>query len=304
MKLLILNNLKSGLGDGAIFDYIRNFVTDGDEVMIRSSDGTTDIRCFLHDADNYDAVIVSGGDGTTATVAHTLADTAIPILPFPAGTANLLSINLALPNESHALEKATRDFNLMDFDLGEIVFPDGMKRGFVLMAGAGYDATIMEGAEDGKRILGQMAYFTSAFSNTSPQHSKISLTLDNGRIDTDGVGVLIINFSRIQFDLNVVHENMPRDGLFDIVVLNTKDAFGLIPAVFAAIKDRSGEHPNRTDAFEIYQSSKVHVEADPPLQVQFDGETVNRTTPFDARILPGAARFIVSDECLRIYDGS
>lgn len=301
MKLLVLNNLHSGLRDGAIFDYIRAIIGDGDEVVIRSSDGTTDIRTFLNDAEHYDAVIAAGGDGTTAAVAHLLSETGIPLLPFPAGTANLLALNLESPNETRALAKMTREMRKMDFDLGEIEFSDGEKRGFTLMAGAGYDAKIMEDAESSKKVLGPMAYFTSAFANVSPQFSHFELHIDGDVVCTDGVGVLLVNFSRIQFDLSVVHESSPRDGLFDIVVLHTKDAFGLVPALFAAILDRGGDFPERTEAFEVYRGKEVGVIADPPLPIQFDGEVDGRMTPFKAHVLPKAARYIVSEECLKRF---
>ncbi len=301
MKLLVVNNLLSGLGDGSIFDYIRTFMRDGDEVVIRSSDGATDIRAFLHDADEYDAVVAAGGDGTIAAVSHMLADTGIPMLPFPAGTANLLSLNLESPTEPHALVTMTRDFKTLDFDLGEIGFPNGKRVGFTIMAGAGYDAKIMEDAEAGKKLLGPMAYFTSAVSNPMPQFSEFDLVIDGEHVHSSGVGVLVINFSKMQFEISMVHENRPRDGKLDIVVLNTKDAFGLIPALFAAIRDRGGDYPTRTDAFEVFRGREVSVHADPPLRVQFDGETSDLTTPFKVRILPKASRYIVSSECIRRY---
>ena len=42
MKLLVLNNLASGYGEGAIYDFVRSFAADGDEVCLRSTDGTTE----------------------------------------------------------------------------------------------------------------------------------------------------------------------------------------------------------------------------------------------------------------------
>ena len=47
---------------------------------------------------------------------------------------------------------------------------------------------------------------------------------------------------------------------------------------------------------------EVTVEATPPLAVQYDGEVTGSTTPFTARMLPEAARFVVSEECLKLYD--
>ncbi len=301
MKLLVINNISSGYGEGAIFDYMRAFIKDGDEIVLRSTDGATDLRTFLYDAEYYDAVIAAGGDGTISAITYLLADTGIPILPFPSGTANLLVTNLVSPSEPHALATITRNFNTMDFDLGEIALKDGTRFGFVNMAGAGYDTAIMQSAAASKKVLGSMAYFTSAFANATPQFSQITLDIDGQRIKSSGVGILILNFAKLQFDLSIVHESRPRDGIFDVVILNTKDAYGLIPALFASVLDRGGDFPDRTDAIEAHQGSNITVYADPPLQMEYDGEVTNFMTPFAVRTLPKAARFIVSDDCLKTF---
>ena len=301
VKLLVVNNLASGYGEGSVYDFVRALTRDGDEVVIRSTDGTTDLRTFLYDAEDFDAVAAAGGDGTVSAVAYLLADTGIPLLPFPAGTANLLAMNLGLPTEPHALAKVARELRTMDFDLGEIALSDGERYGFSIMAGAGYDAAIMAGAAAAKKVLGPMAYFTSAFANATPQHARLKVTIDGNVVETDGVGVLVVNFSKIQFDLKVVHENLPRDGIFDVVVFHTKDAFGLIPAFINAVLDRTGDFPDRTDAFELYRGSSVKVEADPPLKVQFDGEVTETATPFSVSILPRACTFVVGEECERLF---
>ena len=74
MRLLVVNNLASGYGEGSVYDFVRSLAQDGDEVAIRSTDGTTDLRTFLHDAEEFDAVAAAGGDGTIAAVAHLLVD--------------------------------------------------------------------------------------------------------------------------------------------------------------------------------------------------------------------------------------
>lgn len=57
MKLLIVNNLASGFRDGAIYDFMRAFAADGDEICVRCTDGDTDLADFLRDAENFDAVV-------------------------------------------------------------------------------------------------------------------------------------------------------------------------------------------------------------------------------------------------------
>lgn len=295
VKLLIVNNTSSGFGDGAIYDYMRMMAKDGDELCVRFTDGTTDITKLLVDAHRFDAVVASGGDGTISAVAYALAHTGIPILPFPAGTANLLANNLEAPYEPHALAKMTRAMKTLDFDVGELK-SNGERHGFCIMAGAGYDAEIMLSAKPGKKVFGPIAYFGAAVANAMPQKSRMRLVIDGREVESEGLGVLLVNFSRIQFEIPVTHDTDARDGTFDIVILKAENAFGLIPALIAGIKDRDGSEPDRTSSMEIHRGHAVEVFAAPPLHVQFDGETPEMTTPFSARVLNGAARFILTDE--------
>lgn len=302
MKLLVINNLNSGYGEGAVYDFVRAIARDGDEVCLRSTDGSTDVTTMLDDASSFDAVIASGGDGTVAAVSYVLANTSIPVLPFPAGTANLLALNLQSPNEPHALAKMVRTGLTLDFDLGEMTVGD-QSFGFVIMAGAGYDAAIMRDAKPHKRIWGPMAYFSAALANVTPQKSHFYIELDGKPIESDGLGILLVNFAKIQFDLAVTHDNLPRDGELGVVVLKGKTAIDLLPALMATVLDRDGEHPDRTDSMEIYTAREVSVVADPPMEVQFDGETSGMTTPFTARVLPGAVRYYVSEEGYEQFAG-
>lgn len=292
MKLLVVVNLSSGYQDGAIYDYLRMVSADGDEHCVRCTDGTTDIADMLHDADSFDAVVAAGGDGTIAAISYALAGSGIPILPFPAGTGNLLATNLKSPLEPHELAKMTRDMHALDFDLGELQ-AGGKKFGFGIMAGAGYDATIMHDAKPAKKTLGPIAYFQAAIANATPQKSQIKLVVDGSEIETEGLGVLLVNFSRIQFDIPIAHGASARDGAFEIVILKAENAFGLIPALVAGIRDRDGVHPGRTDSLEIHHGREVEVAADPPFQIQYDGELPGLTTPFSAQVLDKAARFVV-----------
>ena len=296
MKLLVINNLSSGLRDGSVYDFLRSFTEDGDEICLRATDGTTRLEDLLHDASAFDAVVASGGDGTVASVCSVLADTGIPILPFPAGTANLLTENILSPMEPHGLAKLLREGRTLDFDLG-VIEAGGERHGFNLMAGAGYDALIMREAQPNKHLLGPMAYFSAALTNALPQKAKLTITLDDEEpFEVTGLGVLLINFSKIQFDITITHANEPRDGLFEVAILKAQTAFDLIPSLFAGILDRSGGNPDRGEAMEIHRARRVRVESQPPLEIQYDGEPTKLTTPFTAYILPKAARLIVSEE--------
>ncbi len=300
MKLLIIVNTAAGHGDAQIYDFMRMALVDGDEACVRYTDGTTEPADLVDDAPSFDAVVVSGGDGTVASIAHKLAHTGVPILPFPAGTANLLASNLHIPYEPRFLAQLVRNGSTLDFDLGEIE-ADDRSFGFAIMAGAGYDATIMHDAVPSKKLLGAAAYFQAAFANTKPQKSRISLDIDGEPFETEGLGVILMNFSKIQFDISITHETSPCDGMFDIAILKAENAFELIPAFIAATLDRDGGMPDRPDSLVVRRGRVIRMQAEPALPIQYDGEPIEVTTPFTARVLEGAARFIVPDDAIELF---
>ena len=161
---------------------------------------------------------------------------------------------------------------------------------------AGYRTLIQDYGLTQEEAARRVRKSRPAVANAMPQQSKFTLTLDGRQVQSEGLGVLLVNFSKIQFDIAVTHDNKPRDGEFDVVVLKAKTAFDLIPAAIAGLLDRDGEFPDRTDALEIFRAKEVTIEADPTMEVQYDGEATGLSTPFSARIMPRATRLFISDE--------
>ena len=297
MKALIIDNLVSGLRTGAIHDFSRKLARDGDELTLRSTDGTTLIEGMLQDAVDFDLVVAAGGDATISAVAYELRNTHIPLLPFPAGTANLLATNLGTPDEPSALARLARNLKTEYYDIGELVFKQGetsVTKGFDVIAGAGYDAVIMRRAERLKDRLGPMAYFAAAVAEQNPKVANFTVTLDDQVLNMEGIAVLVVNFAQIYPDLSIIHGNDAKDGLFEVVVIKKHHAVELLPALFAAFLDSMGNFPDRADAFEVRRSAHVVVESNPLLDLQFDGDTPAAKTPFEAHILPGAVKFVVA----------
>ncbi|MDR1185425.1 MAG: NAD(+)/NADH kinase [Coriobacteriales bacterium] len=299
MKVLIINNLQSGLRDGSIFEFARKFAQDGDELIIRNTDGHTAIAALLDDAKTCDLVVAAGGDGTIASVCYELRFTGLPILPFPAGTGNLLAMNLDQPDEPAALVDMARAMRTLDFDLGELVYDTdegSAAKGFIVIGGAGYDATIMENSERLKGALGPGAYVAAAIINPSPTIAHFNICLDDRTVETDSMAVLVLNFAKIHPDISISYNNDARDGLFEIAVVKSHTAVELLPAFLAAFLERGEGSPYRADAVEIFKSKTVRVESDPPLHLQYDGEAPGCKTPFTARVLPSATRLVVTEQ--------
>lgn len=305
MRVLILDNLRAGVGDAALYDYVRELGRRGCEVTLRFLTHGVELASLLADASTFDRVVAAGGDGTVSGVTYLLRETGVPVLAYPAGTANLLAANLRLPADPIRLAEATLEGPIVRVDLGQLRCVDSSpaclpgnasSAGFIIMAGAGFDAAIMEGAAELKQALGVGAYFLSVMGNLTPTVAKFKLTLDGRVVETDGIAVILVNFAKIYFDLAVTHNSDAQDGLLEVVVVRSKTAVGLLPAVWAALLDRIGQHGNRSPALEIHSARKIVVESDPPLALQFDGETTEARTPFEASVLPGAATLVVSSE--------
>lgn len=313
MEVLLVNNLRAGQGDARLYDYIRELNARGAEVTLRSMGKDRTLEHALRDAIEFDRVVTAGGDGTASAAAYLLRDTGIPMLPFPAGTANLLAMNLNIPLEPMRCADVTLGGKVVQVDLGEIDYqrehrppgrgerrrtprpPARTRMGFAIMAGAGFDASIMEGAQALKPQIGAGAYLIAAVQNIEPQMARITLDLDGKTIDTEGSAVLLVNFARIQFDLDITHDSDAQDGLLEVVVIKARHVTDLLPVVMAAFLDRIVTFPHRSQALDTYRARFVEISCDPPLPLQSDGDIIGGVTPLSGRVLPKAATFVVPE---------
>ncbi|MBM3554376.1 MAG: diacylglycerol kinase family lipid kinase [Alphaproteobacteria bacterium] len=104
----------------------------------------------------WHAVLVAGGDGTVAEVVEGLIGRtdAPPLGLIPLGTANVLAAELGLPGSPEALARLLASGTRRTIRVGR-----ANGRAFTLMAGIGFDATVVAGVGPVlKRILGKGAY--------------------------------------------------------------------------------------------------------------------------------------------------
>ncbi|PKQ15233.1 MAG: diacylglycerol kinase [Actinobacteria bacterium HGW-Actinobacteria-7] len=297
MRVLAIVNSRAGGSDEGLYDLIRIAGARGVEFVLRFVADGVRIEDLLADVTDFDRVVAAGGDGTVSAVAYTVRNTKVPVLVYPAGTANLLALNLGIPLDSADLANLLIDGCAAQFDLGEIemAYPDGTstKSGFTVMAGAGYDAQIMDAAQPMKPTFGAAAYLMAAIGNIAPTSARFELVLDGKHVSTEGIAVLLVNFGRIQFELDVTRDWNPQDGFLAVTVVRTKTAAGLLPVLFGAMMDRLGDTPDRNSGIDTYRVKRAEISAYPPLKIQYDGEAMDLLTPFAAQVLPGAATLLV-----------
>lgn len=300
MNVLMICNPRAGFPDRGVYEYLRALGSKGASVTVRFLNEGIEVASFLGDAPAYDVVVAAGGDGTVSSVAYALRSTGVPVLAYPAGTANLIARNLRLPTDAEALADATVHGVVAHLDLGEldVIGPTGelvRRVGFCVAAGAGFDAAVMEAAARLKTAIGEGAYVIGALQNLAPRVARFTIEIDGELHRTEGIAVLIVNLARIQFDLAMAHDSSAQDGVFEVITIRTKTAAGLLPAVWAALLDRVQDHPQRPGLV-IHSARHVRVTTEPPLALQYDGETLPATTPIETRVLPGAGSFVVTSD--------
>jgi diacylglycerol kinase (ATP) len=109
-------------------------------------------------------VLVLGGDGTINEAAEGLIGTSVPLGVLPGGTANVLANELGLGNRIERAAVRLGRCVERRIAVGRLCDSTGCVRHFLLMGGAGLDATIVTKVHPGlKRRLGKLAYWLAGF---------------------------------------------------------------------------------------------------------------------------------------------
>lgn len=297
MRSLIIHNIMSGFGSNAIFEFERELIRHGDECVLRSLDRTTPVADALRDAEDFDLVVISGGDGTATNGLYALRGRSVPTCIFPSGTANLLFANVGNAPEPAAIAAACRSMRARPLDLGELSWAsvDGARttQGFGIMAGIGLDAQIMRSASASKKTLGEAAYFTAALSHMNPRVVTFTIEVDGTVYQREGISCIVANTAMIQGDINIIPQCRMDDGLLDVMVLTSPDTVHLILPIVAGIIDPLGQTIGRPH-IERFQGKHIRVTPSEPLPIQRDGDPSEvLAREYEARCLPASNHIIV-----------
>ncbi|WP_028264349.1 diacylglycerol/lipid kinase family protein [Atopobium fossor] len=299
MRALIIHNQMSGFGSDAIYEFERALVEQGDEAVLRIPTSDFIPENVLSDANDFDLIVLSGGDGTMASLLYYLRNSKIPTCVFPSGTSNLLFLNLGNAPDPASIARACRIGRTITTDLGEMSWTDeeGHKhtKGFCLMSGLGYDGEFMSMAAENKSTLGEAAYFAAAVQTLNPQVSHFIITVDDKTFERDGISCIVANNAMIQGDINIVPENTMTDGLLDLIVLEVNQTVELLPSVVASILDKTGKVLERP-MIESFKGKCIQVQASNPMALQIDGDPMaHNITSYSVRVLEKANRLIVDE---------
>jgi YegS/Rv2252/BmrU family lipid kinase len=218
-------------------------------------------------------VLVCGGDGTVRTVCAELAGTGVSVGVVPAGTGNLLARNLGIPLYLQAAVDVAINGQDRAIDLVK-VSGDGLgdDEHFMVMAGMGFDAAIMEGAnEKVKAKVGWLAYVVSGARNIMFPPVRIEIAVDGGEWSRHRVRTVVIgNVGYLQAGMPLLPDATIDDGVLDVVMLHPRRFLSWIPLAVRVLsrQKRVDDTLNRMTGKTI----SLRAGADTPRQL--DGDSI------------------------------
>ncbi|MBV9522985.1 MAG: diacylglycerol kinase family lipid kinase, partial [Alphaproteobacteria bacterium] len=155
--LVILNPAAGRRPRRRIAAILRHLEGLGCRVTLRESRARGDAAAIAGaaDAGEFDAVVAAGGDGTINEVMNGLAQSDLPLGLVALGTGNVLASELGLPRDPAALAR------LLAFAPPRPIWAGLVgDRLFLMMAGAGFDAAVLERLDmRWKQRVGKIAFF-------------------------------------------------------------------------------------------------------------------------------------------------
>ena len=239
-------------------------------------------------------LIAAGGDGTINGVINGLVGHShVRLGILPTGTANvwaresgITNLPLLEPNLETAGHVLVNGVTLT-IDVG--------KAGdlyFLLMASLGFDALVTRHTNPSlKKRVGAFAYAWTAMKE-APKYrgARMRITIDGKTIERNAWMVTISN-SKLYALLPLALNASLTDGLLDVGIFAGRTWPVILRHMSSII---SGRHTSEPEV-EFLRGKEIHIESDPPLPVQIDGDPISQPV-MTFSVVPKALRIIVPRE--------
>ncbi len=241
-----------------------------------------------------EVLIAAGGDGTINGVINGLVGHShVRLGILPTGTANvwaresgITNLPLLEPNLETAGNVLVNGVTLT-IDVG--------KAGdlyFLLMASLGFDALVARDTNPSlKKRVGPFAYAWTAMKEAPKYRGAcMRITIDGKTIERNAWMVTISN-SKLYALLPLALNASLTDGLLDVGIFAGRTWPVILRHMTSII---SGRHTSEPEV-EFLRGKEIHIESDPPLPVQVDGDPISQPV-MTFSVVPKAVRIIVPRE--------
>lgn len=234
-----------------------------------------------------DLLVVSGGDGTVMEVLQAAIGSNVPVAVIPAGTGNLLSVNLGIPSKVPDAVHIALSGKPFKLDLGKT----GNGEYFAIMGGIGLDAQMIHDADrEAKRKLGKAAYLWAALKNIKRRHAYVEITLDGqAPLRRRAKMVIVANMGKVTGGLEAIPTASPNDGLLDVGIVSAETMGQWLRLIGYALMGRTQSAPE----LDVRQAKKIRIRTPWPQPAQLDGESEGDVELWDIEAVPEAVQIML-----------
>lgn len=247
-----------------------------------------DIEQYVKDGLNAgtDLFIIYGGDGSVMEAARTLVSKQIPLLVLPGGTANVISKELALPQNCADILKLLLEDKLFiqSIDVGQLNdIPFLLRVNFGLLGDM-----VKETSSQTKQNYGQLAYgLTVASQLQKAQLKQYTIFIDEQEMSLDAVGLMVTNMGNIGIGNLSIHPNVATtDGLLDIVVIQNSNLSSIVSLAASTLTQSEN-----TDNLKHYQAKHIMITPKEKESVICDDEEIQYDS-YNFTVLPKALQLL------------
>jgi diacylglycerol kinase (ATP) len=247
----------------------------------------------IEPAQNHDAALIFGGDGTVHRHLAQLHRYKIPTLVVPTGSGNDFAKSLGIRNVEIAL-RAWQQFcadgkNVREIDLG-MIHVGGEEILFCCVAGVGMDAEANARANRMPQWLKSTGGYVLAALQSLVAFKPVEMSVKTSQreIRRPAFFAAVGNAHRYGGGMKVAPRALPDDGLLDICVVSKLNKLKLlcwVPTIFF------GGHL-RLKQVEYFQAEQVRIETARELELYADGDFACKT-PAEIGVVRRALRVIV-----------
>jgi diacylglycerol kinase family enzyme len=156
---------------------------------------------------------------------------------------------------------------------------------FAVMAGAGFDAAMIKGAEELKDRLGRGAYVVGGAAKLRAPSFEAKIKIDGTRWYKGPASCILVgNMGALFGGIEVFADARPDDGLLDVGVLTSE---GPVQLVRAAARTALGS-ADKSPFVRITRGRKLRVKLDRKVPYELDGGDRTKLRSFKVKIEPGA----------------
>ncbi len=270
-KLLFIINPHSGkaLIKNKLLQIIDVMVKGGYEVTVYPTQAKDDARSVTAEqAENYDMVVCSGGDGTLDEVVSGIMRSVkkVPLGYIPAGSTNDFANSLKIPKDMIKAAYVAVEGKSFSCDVGRF-----NEKYFIYVAAFGiFTEVSYRTRQEWKNILGHAAYILEgAKSLTSITSYHMRVEHDGEVIEDKFIFGMITNSNSVGGFKNMTGKNVELDdGLFEVTLIRMPKNPVELNAILASLTNLIDD----TDLIYSFKSSKVSFLCEEEVPWTLDGE--------------------------------